>query len=243
MPEVARRLPLPDRFDREGVRRCGFYGLSYEYVLSVMGPLLPSRVVIAHLGGGSSLVAVKDGRAVDTTMGFTPAGGVLMGTRTGDLDPGVLVYVLREKNLSVDALETLVERESGLSAIGGTSDVKTLLARAGTDPRAKLALSMFGYAVRKAVGGLATVLGGIDALVFTGGIGEHAAEIRADVCDGLEYLGVRLDRERNARGDDLISTDSSPCAVRVIATNEELIVARHARSVVRDTPPQTAAEL
>jgi acetate kinase len=236
MPEIARRLPLPDRFDQEGIRRYGFHGLSYEYVLSTLGPRPPARIVIAHLGNGSSLVAVRDGRSVDTTMGFTPAGGILMGTRTGDLDPGVLVYLAREKQLSADALERLVERESGLSAVGGTPDMKRLLERAPTDERARLAISMFGYAVRKAIGGLVAVLGGIDLLVFTGGIGEHAAEVRADACKGLEPLGIELHRERNERGergDRSIHSDSSRCAVRVVETNEDLVIARHTQRVVR----------
>jgi acetate kinase len=182
---------------------------------------------------------VKDGRSIDTTMGFTPAGGVLMGTRTGDLDPGALIYLMREKNLSIDALETLVEREAGLSAIGGSPDMQILLGRAGTDPRAKLAVSMFAYAVRKAVGGLAAALGGVDLVVFTGGIGEHAAAVRAEACEGLECLGIHLDPERNARGEGLISSDSSPCAARVITTNEELVVARHACRVVHGSPART----
>jgi acetate kinase len=236
MPEIARRLPLPDRLDQEGIRRYGFHGLSYEYVMSTLDHERPSRIVIAHLGNGSSLVAVRDGRAIDTTMGFTPAGGILMGTRTGDLDPGVLIYLLREKKLTADALEHLVDRESGLSAIGGTSDMKTLLERSTTDDRAKLAVSMFGYVVRKAIGGLTAVLGGVDCLVFTGGIGEHAAEVRRDACEGLELLGIRLDHERNERSDEVISADSSPCAVRVIATNEDLVIARHTHRVVRGAP-------
>jgi acetate kinase len=234
MPEVARRLPLPDAITREGVRRYGFHGLSYEYVMSTLGDAPPSRIVIAHLGNGSSLVAVKDGKAIDTTMGFTPSGGVMMGTRTGDLDPGVLVYLLREKKLSADALEDLVERKSGLAAIGGVSDVKTLLTRAATDERARLALSMFAYSVRKAIGAFAAALGGIDLLIFTGGIGEHAAAVRADIAAGLEHLGVQLDPRRNegANGDDaragtVINIDGGRCAVRVVATDEDLVIARH----------------
>ena len=239
MPDIARRLPLPDAIDREGVRRYGFHGLSYEYVMSTLGDAPPSRIVIAHLGNGSSLVAVKDGKAVDTTMGFTPAGGVMMGTRTGDLDPGVLVYLLREKNLSADALEGLVERKSGLAAIGGVSDVKTLLTRASSDDRARLALSMFAYSVRKAIGAFAAVLGGIDLLIFTGGIGEHAAAVRADIGAGLEHLGIRIDSRRNegANGDHeragtVISVDDSRCTVRVVATDEDLVIARHALALV-----------
>ena len=233
MPERARRLPLPDCFYQEGVRRYGFHGLSYEYVMSTLGPEVPSRIVIAHLGNGSSLVAVRDGRAIDTTMGCTPAGGILMGTRSGDLDPGVLVYLMREKKFSVDMLEQLVDRQSGLLAIGGTSDMKTLLERAPEDAQARLAVAMFGYGVRKAIGGLVAALGGIDLLVFTGGIGEHAAEVRAHACEGLDSFGIRLDSERNDRSDEVISANLSACSVRVVKTNEDLIVARHAFRIVR----------
>jgi acetate kinase len=231
MPEVARRLPLPERFDRDGVRRYGFHGLSYEYVMSVLGPRRPRRVVIAHLGNGSSLVAVEDGKAIDTTMGFTPTGGVMMGTRTGDLDPGVLFYLAREQAMDLHALEELVERGSGLLGVGGNSDMRALLERAPTDPRARLAVAMFGYSVKKAILALAAALGGIDLLVFTGGIGEHAAPVRALACEGLDAFGIRLDATRNARGESLVSREGSPCAIRVIEANEDLVIARHAQRV------------
>jgi acetate kinase len=237
MPDVARRLPLSDRLYDEGIRRYGFHGLSYEYVVSVLGPAPPERTIIAHLGSGSSLVAVKGGRSIDTTMGLTPAGGVLMGTRTGDLDPGVLLYLLRSEKLSADALETLVERESGLSAIGGSSDMKLLLGRAGEDARAHRAITMFAYSVRKAVGSLAAALGGLDLFVFTGGIGEHAPRIRSEVCGGLAHLGILLDEARNAQGHDRISKDVSACTVRVIPTDEDLVIARHTRTCVRGVSP------
>jgi acetate kinase len=233
MPEVARRLPIPDRFADAGMRRYGFHGLSYEYVMSVLGEGRPSRIVIAHLGNGASLVAVSEGRSIDTTMGMTPTGGILMGTRTGDLDPGVLLHLEREHGLSTDDVQRLVDREGGLLAIGGTSDMVKLLERAASDSRARLAVAMFGYAVRKAIGALAAALGGVDLLVFTGGIGEHAAEIRAEACRGLEAFGIALDPAKNARGEGLISTASSRCAVRVIATDEDVVIARHAHRVVR----------
>jgi acetate kinase len=231
MPEVARRLPLPDRFKE--IRRYGFHGLSYEYVMSALGPAAPSRIVIAHLGNGASLVAVKDGRAIDTTMGLTPAGGIVMGTRPGDLDPGVLFYLAREKGLGPDALEQLVDRESGLLAIGGTSDMKTLLERSGSDPRAQLAVEMFGYSVRKAIGAFAAALGGLDLLVFTGGIGEHAAPVRAEACRGLEPFGIEVDAKRNAAHAAIISAASSRAVVRVVTTDEDAVIARHARRLVR----------
>jgi acetate kinase len=228
MPELAQRLPLPEWVWDEGIRRYGFHGLSYEYVLATLGPAARGRVVIAHLGNGASLAAVRDGRPVDTTMGLTPTGGLVMGTRTGDLDPGVLLYLLREKRYDADALARLVDREAGLLGISGTtSDVRALLAARDGDPRAALALSLFSYQARKHIGAMAAVLGGLDTLVFTGGIGEHAAPVRAEICAGLEHLGVRLDPERSERSVDPISAHGSACIVRVIATNEDLMIARH----------------
>ncbi len=232
MPLVARRLPIPDELHEAGVRRYGFHGLSYEYVVSALGAKRPSRVVIAHLGNGSSLVAVKDGASIDTTMSFTPTGGILMGTRSGDLDPGVLLYLERERGYSVTALEKLVEVGSGLLALGGTSDVKTLLERAPHDERARLAIDMFCYAVRKAIAALAAALGGLELLVFTGGIGEHAAEVRAESCRGLEFLGVSLDDARNRVHAAVISADGARCTVRVVPTDEDLVIARHARALL-----------
>jgi acetate kinase len=233
LPEVARHLPLPARFADHEVRRYGFHGLSYEYVLSTLAPPVPERIIIAHLGNGASLAAVRGGRSIDTTMGLTPSGGIPMGTRTGDLDPGVLLYLLREKGLSTAELEELVDRQSGLVGVGGSSDMQTLLEKRGDDPRAALAVAIFGYAVRKAIGGLTAALGGLDLLVFTGGIGEHAAEVRADACAGLEGMGVALDTERNARGDRVISSEKSRVVVRVVDTNEDLVIARHARRIFR----------
>lgn len=231
LPEVARRLPIPDRF--EGVRRYGFHGLSYEHVMAELGPAPPSRVVIAHLGAGSSLVAVKNGRAIDTSMGLTPTGGVPMATRSGDLDPGVVVHLLRHGVPSVDALESLLERESGLMAVGGSSDMKLLLERAPADAGAALAVSMFAYGVKKTIGAFVAALGGLDLLVFTGGIGERAAVVRRLACDGLSAFGIELDLARNLSSAPLISSDASRCAVRIVPANEELVIARHALAVVR----------
>lgn len=202
LPEPARRLPLPAWIDAQGVRRYGFHGLSYEWAVSQVGQR--GRMVIAHLGNGASMCAVRDGVSVDTTMGLTPAGGLMMGTRSGDLDPGVLVFLLDK--MSRAEIERLVDRESGLLGVSGiTSDMKTLLA--SSDPRAKLAVEMFCHHARKAVGALAAVLGGLDTLVFTGGIGEHAAEVRERICAGLTHLG--------------------PFEVRVVAADEERVTARH----------------
>jgi len=231
MPEVAHRLPIPDRFAEGGVRRFGFHGLSYEYVMSALGAERPEKVIIAHLGNGASLVAVAGGRAIDTTMGLTPSGGVVMGTRTGDLDPGVLLYLAREHGLSVDDLEHLVDHESGLLALGGSADMRELVARIPDDPRARLAVEVFGYSVRKAVGALTAALGGVDLLVFTGGIGENAPAARTAACRGLGALGIVLDAERNQRGDPTISAHDGRCLVRVIRTDEDRMVARHARAM------------
>jgi acetate kinase len=234
LPEIARRLPLPERVLGEEVRRYGFHGLSFAQVMWSLGTGAPPRIVIAHLGNGSSLVAVKDGRAIDTTMGFTPTGGILMGTRSGDLDPGALFYLARQRRLSADELERICEHESGLRAVGGTSDMRTLLAEAGRDPRAALAVAMFGYAIRKAIGAFAAALGGLDLLVFTGGIGAHAAPVRAEACAGLEVLGVHLDPSENQRGAERISAPRGRCAVRVVVADEESAMAREARALVSE---------
>ena len=231
LPEIARRLPLPEAVLGDEVRRYGFHGLSYAHVLWSLGAGAPPRIVIAHLGNGSSLVAVKDGRAIDTTMGFTPTGGVLMGTRSGDLDPGVLFYLARQRGLSVDELERLCEHQAGLHAIGGTSDMRALLADRERDPRAALAVTMFAYAIRKAIGAFAVALGGLDLLVFTGGIGAHAAPVRAEACAGLEAVGVQLDPSANQRGAGRISSPDSRCAVRVVVADEESTMAREARAL------------
>jgi acetate kinase len=207
LPEVARRFPLPSRVDALGVRRYGFHGLSYEWAVSALP--LSGRVVIAHLGNGASMCAVKNGVCVDTTMGLTPAGGIMMGTRSGDLDPGVIVFLLQ--SMSREEVERLVDRESGLLGVSGTtSDMKTLLA--SSDPPARLAVEMFCYQARKAVAALSAALGGIDALVFTGGIGEHAAPVREKICAGLAFLGA--------------------FSVHVIAADEERVISRHVRELL-----------
>jgi acetate kinase len=235
MPVLARRLPLPDDLWDDGVRRYGFHGLSYEYVVGTLGPArLGARAVLAHLGNGASMAAVRDGQSVETTMGFTPAGGLVMSTRAGDLDPGVAVYLLREKGYDADQLEQLVDRGAGLTALsGGTSDMQTLVTqRERGEPRAALAIDAFCYHARKHVGALAAVLGGMDTLVFTGGVGEHAAVVRAEICLGLEHLGVELDEGKNAAHAEVISTPSSACVVRVVPTDEDLVIARHTAALV-----------
>jgi len=232
LPELAWRLPLPRELAGDDLRRYGFHGLSYGHVMWTLGTPPPERVVIAHLGNGSSLVAVRKGRSIDTTMGFTPAGGVCMGTRSGDLDPGVFFFLARERRLTIDDIERVCEHESGLRAVGGTSDMKTLMAEREREPRAALAVTMFAYGVRKAIGALAAALGGLDTLVFTGGIGAHVAEVRQEACAGLQPWGVTLDPSRNARGDGLVSSAGSACPVRVVAADEESQMVREALSLL-----------
>jgi acetate kinase len=233
LPAVARRLALPAAEPAAAVHRFGFHGLSYEYVVDRLGAAVRGRVVIAHLGNGASMAAVRDGRAIDTSMGLTPAGGFMMGTRTGDLDPGVLIYLMRAKGYDADRLDRLVNKEAGLLGVSGVSaDMKTLLERRGCDEAAALAVAMFCYQARKQVGAFAAALGGLDTLVFTGGIGERAAPVRAEIGEGLEHLGVRLDPARNAAHADPVSAPEARCVVRVIPTNEDLMIARHSRALL-----------
>jgi acetate kinase len=232
LPAVASRLPIALSLHDAGLRRYGFHGLSYEYIVEKLGPRLGARAIIAHLGNGASLAAVRDGVSVDTTMGLTPDGGIMMGTRSGDLDPGVVLHLLRSGH-DVQALTRMLEREAGLLGVSGvTSDMKELLERRARDPRCALAVAMFTYAVRKAIGSFVAGLGGVDSLVFTGGIGEHSAVVRAEACANLRPFGIQLDDERNDAGVDAISPDGAPCTVHVVATDEEHVVARHTREVL-----------
>ena len=232
LPTPARLLPIPRRYAEAGVRRYGFHGLSYAYLLEELGrqagaDAAAGRVVLAHLGSGASMAAVRGGTCIDTTMGLTPAGGLVMGTRSGDLDPGVLVYLARTEGLTADQLDDLVTRRSGLLGLSETSpDVRDLLARRAADQRAFDAVAVFCYQARKWVGALAAALGGLDTLVFAGGIGENAPEVRSGVCDGLAFLGVRLDPAANAANAAVISAAGGPVSVRVIPTDEELMIAR-----------------
>jgi acetate kinase len=238
LPRVARVLALPRRYETEGVRRYGFHGLSCAFLIEELARVAGAeaargRVVLAHLGAGASLTAVMDGRSVDTTMGFTPTSGIPMGTRSGDLDPGVLVYLLRSEGMSADALDDLVNRRSGLLGVSGSSpDMRDLLALEALDPYAAEAVALFCYQAKKAVGALAAALGGIDTLVFSGGIGERSGPVRARIARGLEHLGVHLDHARNEAGAPVVSADTSPCTVRVLATDEESIIARETREVL-----------
>ena len=233
LPERARRFALPSPLFDAGIRRYGFHGLSYEYVLESLGPKTLGRAVLAHLGNGASMAAVLEGRCIDTTMGFTPAGGLVMGTRSGDLDPGLMVHLLERRGYDAPALDRLVNHEAGLLALSGsTSDMQSLLRDSATDARAALAVDVFCYEARKRVGAFAAALGGLDALVFTGGIGEHAAEVRRAICEGLEHLGVTLDETRNLAGEAIISVDARNATVHVVRTDEERMIARHTRRLL-----------
>jgi acetate kinase len=238
LPEVAWRLPIAAEYEAQGIRRYGFHGLSYTFLMGelerIAGPAAAGRIVLAHLGNGSSLAAVRNRESIDTTMAFTPIGGVVMSTRSGDLDPGVVTYLARSEQLSADALEDLLSHRSGLLGLSGsTGDMRALLEREATEPACRRAVEAFAYSVRKAIGALAAALGGIDTLVFSGGIGEHAPVVRERICDGLAFLGVQLDRDRNATNAPVISTPSRPVVVRVVPTDEELIIARAAYEVVK----------
>jgi acetate kinase len=232
MPRAARLLPIPRRFDAMGIERYGFHGLSYSYLIEELEHLAgraaaQGRVILAHLGNGASLAAVRGGKSVDTSMGFTPAAGVPMGTRPGDLDPGAAWFMMRKENLTPKQFNHIINYESGLLGVSEiSSDMRDLIERQTTDLRAAEAVELFCYQVRKWMGAFAAVLGGLDTLVFAGGIGENAAEVRARICTGLGFLGIELDDSRNAASAAVISSDKSPAAVRVIRTDEELMIAR-----------------
>ena len=238
MPEVAQRYALPEPLFREGLQRYGFHGLSYEYLAQELereaGPQEASRkLIIAHLGNGASLAAIKAGRSLDTTMGLTPAGGLVMSTRSGDLDPGVIIYLLQEKGMAPAAVNRLINHQAGLLGISGiSSDMQDLLARADTEAGAALAVELFCYQARKFAGALTAVLGGLDTFIFTGGIGENSAIIRARICANLEFLGIHLDPELNQENAPIISKQDSRVTVRVMQTNEELMIARHTRDLL-----------
>ena len=235
MPELAQRLPLPRELFDEGLRRYGYHGLSYESILQALGSDARGRVIMAHLGSGSSLAATRDGRPIDTTMGFTPTGGVMMATRSGDLDPGVLLHLLGRPGWDAERVARLVEREAGLLGVSGrTADMRRLLALRKGDPHADQAVRAFCRSVRMAIGALAAELGGLDLLVFTGGIGENAPEVRREICEGLAHLGI--DAADGAPGP---SASRPGARVRVVPSDENRMIARQTRSLLRraDAPP------
>jgi acetate kinase len=232
LPRVAQILPIPRRYEAQGVRRYGFHGLSYEFLIEELarlaGPVVAQgRVILAHLGNGASLAAVRNGKSVDTSMSFTPTAGVPMSTRTGDLDPGLVWYLARTEKMSTKNFNDMVNFQSGLLGISETSsDMRDLLKHETQDVRAAEAVAMFCYQVKKWIGAFAAALGGIETLVFAGGIGENAPAVRARICDGLEFLGIKLEEKHNAANEGVISAASSRVAVRVIRTNEEQIIAK-----------------
>ena len=236
LPRVARLLPIPRRYEAHGVRRYGFHGLSYEYLMSELvrtEGTAKGRIILAHLGAGASLAAIRDGKPIDTSMGFTPAAGVPMSTRSGDLDPGLAGYLARTENMDAQQFDDLVNRKSGLLGVSETSgDMRDLLRLEAGDPRAADAVDLFCYQVRKWIGAFAAALGGLDILVFAGGIGEQAPAIRARICAGLAFLGIALDPARNDDNADLISANGASVKVFVIRTDEELVIARSAARIL-----------
>lgn len=240
LPREARLLPIPRRYAEQGLRRYGFHGLSYSFLVQELRRIAGEdgangRLILAHLGSGVSLAAVHQGKSLDTTMGLTPAGGVPMSTRSGDLDPGLLSYLARAEGLDAGGFDRLINFQSGLLGLSGSSpDMEELLEREGSDERAAEAVAVFCYQIKKAIGGLAAALGGVDQLVFSGGMGENAPKVRARVCAGLEFLGIKLDHNRNAGNADLISAAGSRVAVRVIHTDEARIMAQEVTGVLRE---------
>lgn len=232
MPRVAKLLPIPRRFDAKGVQRYGFHGLSYGYLMEELARLgdpaaTKGRVILAHLGNGASMAAVLDGKSIDTSMGFTPTAGLVMSSRSGDLDPGLAPYLARTENISAKQYYEMVNQQSGLLGVSEiSSDMRDLLEKEAVDVRAAEAVALFCYQAKKWIGAFAAALGGLDTLVFSAGIGENCAPVRTRICDGLGYLGVELNETRNAENAPLISTDASRVAVRVIRTDEERMIAR-----------------
>ena len=241
MPRVAQLLPIPRRFDAKGIRRFGFHGLSYAFLMEEFERVAGAeasrgRVILAHLGNGSSLAAVHDGKSVDTTMAFTPAAGVPMSTRSGDLDPGLAWYLAQSENMSAEKFHRMVNHESGLLGISETSsDVRDLLSREAADVRAAEALALYCYQITKSIGAFAAALGGLDTLVFSGGIGENAPVIRHRICERLGFLGVLLNESSNTANQDVISVDAGAVTVRMIRTDEEAMIARATQRILQGT--------
>lgn len=231
MPRIAKMLPIPRRFDKAGIQRYGFHGLSYSYLMEELkkkiGIEANGKVILAHLGNGASLAAVKDGKSIDTTMGFTPAGGCVMGTRSGDLDPGVAWYMMDSEGMNTTQFNHLINHEAGLLGISETSaDMQDLLQKESSDERAAEAVALFCYQIKKWIGSFMAVLGGLDVLVFSGGIGENAPIIRSRICKGLEFAEITLDEDQNEQNGFQISMKDNQVKVLVIPTNEELMIAR-----------------
>lgn len=244
LPTVAKMYALPRRFYDNSVRRYGFHGLSFEYIVGELrkldAKLATAHVIVAHLGNGASIVALRNGKSMDTSMGFTPLEGLVMGTRSGDVDPGLLLFLLTEKKMSAKAAGALLNKQSGLLGVSGnTGDMRELLEKAKQDPHASEAIDLFCYRAKKYIGAYAAALGGLDALVFTGGIGERAPAIRERICSGLDFLGIHLDAAQNATNAPVISSTDSCVNVRVIQTNEDLMIVQHVITVLGEKTPGT----
>jgi len=243
LPRVARLLPIPRRYEAQGIRRYGFHGLSYAFLMEELARVAGAaaargRVILAHLGSGASLAAVRDGKSVDTSMGLTPAAGVPMSTRSGDLDPGLVCHLARTEHMTPEQFNRMVNFQSGLLGISETSsDMRELIDHETQDVRAAEAVALFCYQVKKWIGAFAAALGGVETLVFSGGIGENAPIVRARICDGLGFLGIALDPQRNTRSAPLISPDTGAVPVRVIHTNEALMIAKSAMTVLKVHAP------
>ena len=236
LPRLAQLVPLSRELRESGIRRYGFHGLSYEYVVDHLRrdgvDIEAERVIVAHLGNGASMCALHQGRSVETTMGFSTISGLMMGTRCGDVDPGVVLYLLKQAGLSVDQVDTLLYQRSGLLGISGFSgDMRELLGRQD-DPAAREAVDLFCYRARHHLAALTAVLGGLDRLVFTGGIGANAPEVRARICGNLRYLGVVLDSDANSAGRRIVSEPKAAVTVEIVSTDEELVIARHVRRLI-----------
>jgi len=244
MPAVAKLLAIPRRYYENGIQRYGFHGLSYTFLMEELARVAGSetahgRIILAHLGSGASLAAVKDGKSMDTSMGFTPASGLVMGTRAGDLDPGVAWYLMQVEKMSAAEFNHLINYESGLLGISeASSDMRELIKKQSADKRAEEAIELFCYQTKKWIGSFAAALGGIDTLIFSGGIGENAPEIRKRICGGMKFLGIELDDIKNKKNESIISTGSGKVTIRVIKTNEELMIGRMVCRVLNYTKNQ-----
>jgi acetate kinase len=239
MPHLAQIYPLPRHLQNEGIIRYGFHGLSYEYIMGALKAEAgdkgaQGRVIIAHLGNGASMAAIREGKSVDTTMGLTPTGGLVMGTRSGDLDPGVVLYLLEKEQMRPEMVNHILNQQSGLLGVSSlTSDMKVLLEKERENPAAAEAISLFCYQAKKFLGAFTAILGGLDTLIFTGGIGQNAPSIRWRICQDMDFLGIQLDPDLNASNEAIISQKDQPVTVRVMQTDEELMIARHTLEVIR----------
>ncbi|MCO5946614.1 acetate/propionate family kinase [Mucilaginibacter flavidus] len=238
MPDCAKYYALPEKYKNMGLQRYGFHGLSYEYIIQKLAgktaALGRKRIIIAHLGNGASMAAIKNNIGVDTTMGMSPMGGLVMGTRPGDLDPGVSLFLLKHEQLTADELDTLFSKESGLKAIGGFSDVRKLLNIEMHNPDARAAVELFCYQAKKMIGSLAAAIGGVDILVFTGGIGANSAVIRERICKDMDFMGIEINPKSNRNGLEFISSADSRVEVKVMQTDEEWMIASHTQNLVNN---------